>query len=156
MTGVDIHSVQFPGFLTLIRYLFFSLRFPLWLCRKTTSNGAVSTSYPPWHFLHHSLSTFPSSPISIAHSHLSVSTSNAWSGTNVQRLTVCFQLPCHHLIPLFSVYSGICIRKYILGWLIPPRLISTAGWWLPAALCGIFVWRAIFENKFCRWYKSDH
>lgn len=71
-------------------------------------------------------------------------------------LTVCFQLPCHHLIPLFSVYSGICIRKYILGWLIPARLISAAGWWLPAALCGIFMWRAIFENKFCRWYKSDH
>lgn len=24
---------------------------------------------------------------------------------------------------LYSVYSGICIRKYILGWIIPPRWI---------------------------------
>lgn len=70
-------------------------------------------------------------------------------------LTVCFQLPCHRLIPLFSVYSGIWVRKYILGWLILPHLISAAGWWFPAVLCGIFVWRAIFENKLCRWYKSD-
>lgn len=153
---------------TFTLFLLLSLRFLLWLCRETTSNGADYTLYPAWQFLPSlfflSLSFFfpPSSTfpppflISIADSHLSISTSNAWSGPNVQRLlTVCFQPSCHRLIPLLSVYSGICDRKYILGRLIPPRLIFAAGWWLPAALCGIFVWIAIFENKFCRWYKSD-
>lgn len=82
------------------------------------------------------------------------SASNAWSSASVQRLTVCLQPSCHHLIPPLSVYSGICCRKYILGWLISPRFVSAARWWLPAAVCGIFVWGAIFENKFCRWYKS--
>lgn len=139
---------------TFTLFVLLSLRFLLWLCRKTTSNSAVYTLHPAWHFFPPSFFCSFSDILSTA---LSVSTSNAWSGTNVQRLsTVCFQPLCHHLIPLLSVYSGICVRKYILRWLIPTRLISAAGWWLPAALCGIFVWRAIFENKFCRWYKSDH
>lgn len=143
---------------TFTLFVLLSLRFPLWLCRKTTSNGADYTLYPAWQFV-------PSLPPPHFFLFLPVS----WSPLltlciNIKRLiwyersktlTVCFQPPCHRLIPLLSVYSEICVRKYILGWLIPPRLISAAGWWLPAALCGIFVWRAIFENKFCRWYKSD-
>ena len=143
MAGVDIHSVQFPGFLTLSRCLFFSLPASFFGCVEkplqvvpTTPSTLPSSFYTHTHthththmrfFFFFQPSSLPSpSPISIAHSHLSVSTSNAWSATNVQRLTVCFQPPCHHLIPLLSVYSGICVRKYILGWLIPPRLISAA------------------------------
>lgn len=151
-------------------FALFSLRFLLWLWRKTTSNDAVYTSYPAWqippllrthshshmpaymHTLH--LFLFFNLPCSL--SSLCINIKRLIWYKHSKTLTVCFQLPCHHLILLFSVYSGIYVRKYILGWLIPPRLISAAGWWLPAALCGIFVWRAIFENKFCRWYKSDH
>lgn len=145
VAGVEIHSVQFPGFLTLSRCLFFSLS------TKISSDGADYTLYPTWQ---PPLYIFPVcwSPLLI----LIPLYQHQTSSTNVQRLlTVCFQLPCHHLIPLFSVYSRIWVRKYILGWLILPHLISAAGWWLPAVLCSIFVWRAIFENKLCRWYKSD-
>lgn len=153
MADVDIHSVQFPGFLTFSHCLLFSLWFLLWLCWKTTSIGA-SYTLPGIFCPVFSPRLSPSFLISLADSHLSMSTSNTWSGANFQRL---LQFVSNLLVIvsfLYSVYSGICVRKYILGWLIPPRLIFAAGWWLPAALCSIFVWRAIFENKFCLWYKS--
>lgn len=143
---------------TFTLFVLLSLRFLLWLCRKIHFKWcrlhlvpclAVSTfSFFPLFF-----SSFPDLHCWL--SSLCINIKRLIWYKRSKTLTVCFQLPCHRLIPLLSVYSGICVRKYILGCLIPPRLISAAGWWLPAALCGIFVWRAIFENKFCRWYKSD-
>lgn len=148
---------------TFSLFVLLSLRFLRWPCRETTSNGADYTSDPAWQLLlpstlflstFFSFSSFPDLRRSLPS--LCINIKRLIWYERSKTLTVCFQPPCHHPIPLLSVYSGICVRKYILGWLIPPRLISAAGWWLPAALCGIFVWRAIFENKFCRWYKSDH
>lgn len=55
-------------------------------CVKSTSNGADYTFHPAWYFLFPPNSTFSVFLISMADSHLSVSTSNAWFWTNVQRL----------------------------------------------------------------------
>lgn len=120
--------------------------FLLWKSRQISSDGADHTQYPTWQF---------STPFSTPFSHLSVSTSNLQSGHDIQSLTVCFQSPCHPLSPFFSVYSRIWVRKYIFRWLIPPRLISAPGWWLPAVLCCTFVWRTISKSMFCRCNKSD-
>lgn len=140
---------------TFTLFVLLSLCFLLWPYWKTPSDGADYTLYLPGSFplFFFFFSSFPD--LHCWRSSLCINIKRLIWYKRSKTLTVCFQLPCHRLIPLLCVYSGICLRKYILGWLIPPRLISAAGWWLPAALCGIFVWREIFENKFCRWYKSD-
>lgn len=133
---------------TFTLFVLLSLHFLRWPCRKTPSDGADYTLYPAWQFLP-SFFFHPFFFSSAAHSHLSVSTSNSWSVTNVQRLQ---QFVSNFLVIVSFLHSlftlGFAFEKYILGWLIPQRLISAAGWWLPAALCSVFVWRAIFENKF--------
>lgn len=140
---------------TVSLFVLLSCHFLLWKRRKIFSNGADYTQFPTWHFPA-PFSTPPSSLQTFtAESSLCINVKPVIWSWHSKALIVCFQLPCHPLIPLFSVYSRIWVRKYILGRLIQPHLISAAGRWLPAVLRGIFVWRAISKNKFCRCYKSD-
>lgn len=161
VVGADMHSEEFLGFLTLSLCVLLSCHFLLWKSRKMSSNGAVYTQFSTWHFP----APFSTSPSSLTPlSSLQTFTATSFLCINIKpviwfwhskALIVCFQLPCRPLIPLFSVYSRIWVRKYILGQLIPPHLISAAFRWLPAVLRGLFVWRTISKNKFCCCYKSD-
>lgn len=140
---------------TFSLFVLLSCHFLLWKSRKISSDGAGYTQYPTWQ-LPALFSTPPSSLQTFtAESSPCIHIKPVIWPWRSKALTVCFQLPCHPLIPLFSVYSRILVRKYILGWLIPPHLISAAGWWLPAVLRCIDVLRTILENKLRRCYKSD-
>lgn len=113
-----------------------SLCFLLWLCRgkkknplqmvPTTPCILPASSYTPPPTPHPPLSIFPCSLLSWSpllfliplYQH-----QTGRSGTSVQRLlTVCFQLPCHRLIPPLSVYSGICVRKIHFGMANPTNV----------------------------------
>lgn len=150
MADVASHSIKFPGFLTFSHCLYFSLSASFYDCVEKPLQLVLAT--PCLAFFALSFAFLPNLPFWLSSLYVNIK-HLIWCKLS-KTSTVCFQPSCHRLIPLLSVYSGICVRKYILGWLIPPRLIFAAGWWFPAALRCIFVWRAIFENKFCLWYKS--
>lgn len=156
LAGPEIHSAEFLGFLTLSHCLFFSLATSFFGKVEKSLQTVLTTPSSPHLAFSCPLSTRPYSLHTfIAESSLYINCKPVIWSWRSKALILCFQLPCHPLIPLFSVYSRIWVRKYLLRRLIPPHLISAAGRWLPAVLRGLFVWRTISKNKFCRCYKSD-
>lgn len=156
VTGSEIRSAQFPGFLTLSRCLFFPLA--TFFFEKVEKSLQVVLT-PPGTFL----PPFPPSVLCRLSplSRLSVSTSNLWSGHDVQSLQQFISILL--VIPVFSVYSRIWVRKYILCWLMGHHWaiycrvahhFFSAGWWLPAVFRGIIVWSTISKNMFCSCYKT--
>lgn len=95
--------------------------------------GADYTHFSTWHFS----APFFHPPSSIqtftAESSLCINIRPVIWSWRSKAPKVCFQLPCHPLIPLLSVYSRIWVRKSVLGQLIPAHLIPAAGRWLAAA-----------------------
>lgn len=128
------YSLQFPGFLTLSLCLFFSLATSFFGCVvKPLLTLPITPSNPAWQFLNVAAIFFYHFLVFLLFhwlnrsSHLSESTSKAWSGENVQRRPVSFfQSPVVIIISLLSVYSEICVRKHILGRFVSPPRICVA------------------------------
>lgn len=123
LAGAEMHSAEFLGYLTRSRCLFFSLATSFFgKGEKSLQTVPTTPSSPPGIFL----PPFPHPPIPpsslqtfTAESFLCINIKPViWSGRS-KALIVCFQVPCHPLVPLFSVYSRIWVRKYILGRLNP-------------------------------------